>query len=96
MKQNKITADYNTALKLSDIERLCYEKSGLCFRPFGRKYIELVRMIEDDIIAAGLEKSINGDVLFYLESWNAHTAGEAAHRVWLAMFEYAKEEEAEQ
>ena len=87
------TTDYITAQELAHIQSAEYERRGLTSRPYGRQYLELVTALEQAIIRADLHKSITREVLSILEGWNCHTVGEAAHRVMLALFAYAPEDE---
>ena len=87
------TTDYTTAQELAHIQTEAYERRGLSSRPYGRQYLALVTELENEIINAELHKSITHEVLSILEDWNCHTVAEAAHRVMMALFAYAPDDE---
>ena len=80
----------DVALMIDEISTKAFEKHNYTSRPFGRAYLDLVNEIVEGILAAGLEESINVEVLHYLTEENSHTACTAARLVMYAMFEWAE------
>jgi len=76
---------------IAHLQGMAYEEFNVSSAPFGQLYVDMVKRITDMIIEYGYAKSINHNVLDYLEEVNAHMACQAAKICYIAGFQYIRE-----